>query len=262
MFWVAKRAGQLEFQDCGGDETRNPLTMELVRQADAVYGWPDFGPLAIHTRDFESAPDEYSYSKRHSTFRTVPDFVFNAWPQAGLSDYEAVTAAMRRAGQSPAAEHRVGWIGVLDRHPVRGRAALLAKEHPELLEVVGMQWRPSHPGEAKYLSLPDLVGRYAALLDMEGSGYSGRLKCLLWSGRPVLLVHRAHREFFFDALEPWVHYVPVASDLSDLVARSRWVLERPEEARAIAAAAQGFAETHLTREACYRRWDELVQGGQ
>lgn len=38
---------------------------------------------------------------------------------------------------------------------------------------------------SQYISMPDLVRKYSILIDIEDSGYSGRLKYLLLSHRPV-----------------------------------------------------------------------------
>ena len=79
-----------------------------------------------------------------------------------------------------------------------------------------------------------MVKKYSAVIDIEGNGYSGRLKHLLWSHRPVLLIDRPHKEYFFKYLKEWIHYVPVKRDMSDLVEKTRWVLNNYEEAKKIA----------------------------
>lgn len=83
-----------------------------------------------------------------------------------------------------------------------------------------MKW--SHSGKpqqnsTKYISLPELVSMYSILIDIEGNGYSGRLKYLLWSHRPVIIIDRPHKEFFFKYLKEWEYYIPVKQDLSDLI---------------------------------------------
>jgi ABC-type nitrate/sulfonate/bicarbonate transport system substrate-binding protein len=44
------------------------------------------------------------------------------------------------------------------------------------------------------------------------------------------------RDWFHQFIEPWVHYIPVATDLSDLEERWRWAETHPEQAQRIAAA--------------------------
>ena len=54
------------------------------------------------------------------------------------------------------------------------------------------------------MSLLEQVRTYGALVDIQGKGYSARLKLLLHSGRPVLLCARPWCEFFHASLRPWV----------------------------------------------------------
>ncbi|CAK0864741.1 unnamed protein product [Prorocentrum cordatum] len=69
----------------------------------------------------------------------------------------------------------------------------------------------------------------------------GRISKLLSLGG-VLLQHEAGYYESVDALaRPWEHYVPIAYDLSDLVAKVEWLQAHDDEARAIAARGQALA---------------------
>jgi hypothetical protein len=50
-----------------------------------------------------------------------------------------------------------------------------------------------------------------------------------------------YRQWYYERLEPWRHYVPVAADLSDLVERIEWCRGHAEKCRAIAHAGQSLA---------------------
>jgi hypothetical protein len=110
----------------------------------------------------------------------------------------------------------------------------------------------------KYISFEDLVKTYSILIDIEGNGYSGRLKYLLWSHRPILLVDRPHKEYFFEFLEEWKHYIPVKRDLSDLVEKTQLCLLNYSKALEIAENAYEFSKKYLTREACYKQWNNII----
>lgn len=84
--------------------------------------------------------------------------------------------------------------------------------------------------------------RYA--LDIDGltnawDNFLVRLKlgcCVLKVESPA-----GFRQWYYDRLRPWQHFVPVRADLSDLFEKYDWVRSNPGEAKAIAAAGQAVA---------------------
>lgn len=265
MFTVAKVDGALVFRDCGGYQSRNASTMWCIAEADRQFAFGDFDDVEVWTGDVCDDGERLAYSHMGTGRNTVPDFNFKGWPEAGVEDYARTCEAITEAGGRRAKRAVAGWIGAAS-HPIR--RTLKALEDPELLDVTLMEWK-APDGEAArlpasrlpastFLSLPDLVAEYEFLVDVEGSGYSGRLKFLLWSNRPVLLVDRPHREFFSEGLEAWAHYVPVRRDLGDLTDRIRWCLSHAAEAAAIARNARAFAEANLSRDGCFRRWRAVL----
>jgi hypothetical protein len=126
----------------------------------------------------------------------------------------------------------------------------LSEENPDLLDVVHIG---GHEIKTKGTSLPELVSNYKYVLDIGGNGYSGRLPYLLFSNRPLLFVERDHVQYFVKDLEPYVHYVPVKRDLSDLIHQIQWMKNNEEKCKQIARNAQDFAETNFTREKILER---------
>lgn len=55
------------------------------------------------------------------------------------------------------------------------------------------------------------------------------------------------REFFYDGLVPFEHFIPVREDLSDLSAQIDWAESHPDHARRIAEQGRAFACAHLCR---------------
>ena len=47
-------------------------------------------------------------------------------------------------------------------------------------------------------------------------------------------------EHFYSDLKPWVHYVPVKADLSDLIEKIRWAKNNDDKAKKIVNNAQKF----------------------
>ncbi len=261
-FTVKKHNGELIFNDYGGYEFRNPSTMWCIKEANKIYNWADFKEIMINTYDFESSIDEYTYSKNDTYHRTVPDFNFHAWPQVGIHDYIDVVNQMDIIGRENPECMKVGWIGNPDTNKNRVKLVNIGQNRPDIFDFIPMNWIGKN-GDIlignKYISLPDLVKKYGILIDIEGNGFSGRLKHLMWSHRPLLLVDRPHKEFFFEFMQPYIHYIPVKRDLSDLVEKTEWCLQNYNEAQKIAENAYKFAKKYLTREACYAQWNKVIQ---
>ena len=52
---------------------------------------------------------------------------------------------------------------------------------------------------------------------------------------------RNFRQWYYDRLKPWVHFIPIAADLSDFETRIRWCFDHPQRCRDIARAGQSLA---------------------
>ncbi|KAG1871500.1 glycosyltransferase family 90 protein [Suillus subluteus] len=59
------------------------------------------------------------------------------------------------------------------------------------------------------------AGHYKYVFDIDGHGWSGRFKRLITSNA-LVFKNTIYPEWFMDRVAPWVHYVPVQIDLSDL----------------------------------------------
>jgi Glycosyl transferase family 90 len=91
---------------------------------------------------------------------------------------------------------------------------------------------------------PEYV-RFKATIDIDGNSntWARGLYCSLLTGACVLKVDSelGFRQWYYDRLEPWVHYVPVKSDLSDLEERVERVLGDDELARNVGRAGRELA---------------------
>ena len=69
--------------------------------------------------------------------------------------------------------------------------------------------------------------------------------CALLSGACVVKVESEHgyRQWYYDRLKPWIHFVPMSADLSDMDDIAAWVLSHDDDARAIGAAGRALAES-------------------
>jgi len=84
---------------------------------------------------------------------------------------------------------------------------------------------------------------YRYLVDVDGWSNSWPLLQKLIMGATVLKVESAfgYRQWFYDRLVPWRHYVPLRADLADFDEKLTWLFAVPEEAEKIAQAGSALA---------------------
>jgi len=90
-----------------------------------------------------------------------------------------------------------------------------------------------------------LAYRYQIALDgihATNPGYAWRLL----SGCLVFKQSSPYVQWFYEGLEPYVHFIPVERDLSDLLDKVRYAIANDLEAKQIGANSREFAEKHLS----------------
>ncbi|XP_003219139.1 protein O-glucosyltransferase 1 [Anolis carolinensis] len=141
---------------------------------------------------------------------------------------------------------------------------LLSRENPELVDAEytkNQAWKSEKDtlGEppAKEISLTDHC-KYKYLFNFRGVAASFRFKHLFLCGSLVFHVGEDWQEFFYSQLKPWVHYIPVKSDLSDVRELLEFVKENDDVAEEISERGRQFIMDHLRMEdiSCY--WKKLL----
>ena len=127
--------------------------------------------------------------------------------------------------------------------PLAGRldvavTALPQIEEPHLrerIEAAGLMAPPVPP--ARFID-------YRYQIDMDGNTNSWSLLEKMIMGATIFKVRSptGYRQWFYDRLEPWDSFIPVASDLSDLAERVDWAFAHPGESRRIAQRAAAIAD--------------------
>ena len=267
-----KKNGKLILGEEGpGFEDRNNSTLKLIELTNEKYNLPDFNKIYIHTGDHEHSSGyinyHYCYGKKPKDVECFPDFNFLHWTSVGVFDYtETINEIRNNIDITKYEEMKVGWIGALNG-PWHKRRILhqLGQENPDILDIInigGWNCREGNthlvPHNCPYLSYAELCQKYAILIDIEGGGYSGRLKYLMHSGRPVIVVDRVPKEFFYRFMKAWEHYIPVENDLSDLLEKTRWIIDNYEEAAQIGANGKEFASYYLTRDSAMKHICNLI----
>ena len=246
----------LQYIDQGGFQQRNPSTFWLMKLANQLYQWPHFPPIKICTDDFTVNNSDVSYVVDKSQYhRAIPCFSFHKWEEVNIPGYDQTVAEIIKAGSKEPEVRKAGWIGNLDTHPNRRLLYDIGKSNADTMDIMSFL---VGQGQTGYMSLADLVSKYAVVIDIEGRGFSARVKYLMWSNRPLLLIQRPHQEFYYEHMVPWKHYIPVQRDMSDLVEKVKWCLDNYESAMEIAQEARVFCQTYLTHVACCAQWNRVI----
>lgn len=88
----------------------------------------------------------------------------------------------------------------------------------------------------------DEWGAYQFTIDIDGYGPSWKLFHCLSMGLVVFKVDSDYQQFFYPYLKPYIHYIPVCSDLSDLQGKIEWALSNPTTTERISIAAAHLAD--------------------
>jgi hypothetical protein len=86
----------------------------------------------------------------------------------------------------------------------------------------------------------ELFRYYRAHLAIDGNSWPTGLYVTMLTGTPVIKIASSYgfHQWWYDRLKPWVHFVPVEADMSDLDDKADWVLADGERAEEIGRAAQ------------------------
>lgn len=95
---------------------------------------------------------------------------------------------------------------------------------------------------------PEQQSTYKYILHLDGHVAAFRLSIELAMRSVVLIPSTPWKLWYSHLLEPYVHYVPVRADLSDLVERVKWCKEHDKECKQIAENAYVFYTRYLEHE--------------
>lgn len=88
---------------------------------------------------------------------------------------------------------------------------------------------------------------YKYIINIDGHVSACRLSLELHTRSCILLVQSDYQLWYSHLLQPYVHYVPVKKDLSDLLDRIRWCKTHDQDCKQIGENAYAFAQTYLSK---------------
>ena len=108
--------------------------------------------------------------------------------------------------------------------------------------------------------------KFVAVLDVDGLSWSSRFASLLCHNSVVLKVEPEFVDYFHYDVQPWKHYIPVRSDLSNLDEIAAYVTDprNDDTIREIIRTANGYCHTHMLEskiaEDMLDIWEAYVDG--
>lgn len=218
-----------------------------------------------------------------SSFTMVSQYEVEKWRGKKVKDGSAAVKAWEK--RKPTAY----WIGTLtgpwEIVPDRALAAIprvnllrLSANHPKQLQAewsgvasYGISWVKSEKNVSGFQGaqphdIEKLTGRRMAdrlsvelwdshkyYVNVDGVVMGGRLNKLAALGGVILQQQAGYREHHDVLLRPGVHYLPLAYDLSDLVAKVKWLQSHDQKAKEMAQRTREVAERRMRFEdnVCY-----------
>lgn len=103
----------------------------------------------------------------------------------------------------------------------------------------------------KFVSIRDFP-RYRYLMDIDGNcAATPRFPLLLHSNSVILKSVTDSIQWFYPRIKPYVHFIPVKEDLSDLLTQLEWAKNHGHECQKISQNARQLAEEVLSHEAIF-----------
>ncbi len=142
----------------------------------------------------------------------------------------------------------------------RGRACQLSQIFPDLIDAAFTHFHSwlVTPGQLERLQEIVPMAPIASIeqhLDykyqLQITGFMANFPRDRWqfySGNVVFRHDPPHEMFWYSLLVPWKHYIPVKSDLSDLVEKIQWAKDHDQDCQNMAIEARKFAEEHFMPE--------------
>jgi hypothetical protein len=156
--------------------------------------------------------------------------------------------------------------GITIDNNMRLKAADLSMQYPDILDAAITDWnaRPK-----KYMNKPIEIintskfnfkladkkitniekSNYKYILNIDGFVSAFRLSSELSMNSVILIVKSEYKLWFSDLLIEYKHYVPIKSDLSNLIEQIKWCISNDKECKKIAQNSVDFYNKYLTKDA-------------
>lgn len=254
-----------------------PDTDFIVSLHDAAYNESEYNSAAVPLFAFAT-------KKQSNNVLLIPDFEMfdelNHRNKSFLIKCKTLSAQNPWTSKRALAFFRGSTTGSYDYPALpdfgndRARAVLFSSQHPDLMDAtfnaivqqpMPIQqaikcWLASLNKSLNTASIPEHF-KYKYLLDIDGNSCTySRCRWILLSNSTLVKVMSDHRQWYYKALKPWVHFVPLKRDLSDCVDTLNYLKENDHCAHQIALNGQDLGRTIFSQEMVDRYVLTLLNG--
>eukprot|EP00095_Tigriopus_kingsejongensis_P001991 maker-scaffold1340_size46339-snap-gene-0.9 protein:Tk01991 transcript:maker-scaffold1340_size46339-snap-gene-0.9-mRNA-1 annotation:"o-glucosyltransferase rumi homolog" len=257
----------------GVDHFLQKIAPRLKKNIELVvnnHDWP-----FMH-KQFEKRPlPLFSFSKTHDYYDiTYPAWTFWAggpalaiYPQ-GIGRWDLMRETLLDRAQTWPWDRKqdIAFFRGSRTSSERDNLVLLSRDRPDLIDAQytkNQAWKSPkdtlNAEPAQEVNLEEHC-RYRFLFNYRGVAASFRFKHLFLCGSTVFHVGQDWIEFFYPALKPWYHYIPVeahasSEELKDLL---EFAQHHPEIAQTIASNGQEFVRRNLKMDEIECYWHQLL----
>lgn len=216
--------------DMGCFENRHSSLFKLIQDASQQFNLPDM-QFVIHSDDNNTPTPfiKFGLSHMNSDPSTImfPCWGFDHWRSTGLHSYQDLSSEMLNKPW----EERINkmlWAGNTNTHRSRHHFVAHAPrklQNPSFFDLRPMHWtgpvpldHESYTRSSTSFTPIQEYANYRYALDMQGNGYSARVKYLLLTGSTLCLMDRPFtNEFYMGEFVPNHDYVALHDDYIELV---------------------------------------------
>lgn len=255
-FTISRKAWELQLghfqaiQKFFGDVARHPLAKDL---SGSLVLWLGDGMYSYESYTLREVPllsCGRSIFDCHSFLIPDPAFMDSRGYVKTLNDQQEFEKTLPFDERKPTlfwrgAASGLGFTETGWREAPRGKLTLKAKElaQPEVLDAKFTKVEGWSPETIKLIHSEGVVSDYVDFFDFLKFKYLVDVDgiCCAWislfrklaSQSVAVKIQSEYQQWYYDRLKPWVHYVPLRSDLQDVTSVYEWLVMHPNECKRI-----------------------------
>lgn len=231
--YICIRNSQLSYK-CSGAACppRQQSVVNMVSKSHDMFGLPDC-TFFVSIDDVPMCLTDQGRSELHMnngiTFNThytelsniiaFPCFAFDVWPEVHTEYVEFYQQMMDLSTQPEwqwsARNPKLFWAGSITNHPFRKTFYDAWSPNTDLFDLRKVTW---NEGVCSNFTALNEIVKFKRTLDIEGSGYSARLKYLFLSGSTVCYADRPYiNEFYMGEFESGKDYITVPKSMTNVL---------------------------------------------